>query len=836
MSKVDLSSRDSFKNNWLIARAPNTELVGASKVKVAILGGGVAGLSAAHELAKFANFEVHVFEREKSVGGKARSQDVGRKLGANHALFLGEHGFRLFPHFYRHITETLKEIPFTGAMAERLGRLPAMDGNVWGNLRGSTEGGYADGALRKTQRPFPPTTLDLTRAVRELLGGDAPATQTDVICYAWHLLKFLTACQERRDEEYDRLTWAEFIGVGKGLYTSAFEAFIRAAPRNLSAMWPDRCSARSCGGTLAQMMIDFTGERGLTMDAVLTGPTTETWLEAWKELLSPPTGEVSKRNTFGKVYFNEGWTLVGFEFDGLQITSAVVEPSDPRQQLERLRARNISRDGATEAEDPREAGDDARYSFKSDYHYFICAIPLEAMQKVLETREASMAPVPQDARDSCARSAQAMMEFDESLKLIRQIEGGTAPMVGLQFFLRKDVGICHGHMLYPKSPWALTSVSQAQFWEKQLVAGSLAGHLAPDHIGVKGVLSVIISDWDTPAPRLGRAARDCTPREIKREVWLQLTDALREGDVVLKDEFLLGWKGHSDNFYRNDQPTRVSKTSSRDDTGEQAALPGEEEVLDAVAEHLGRTPEEEDDRLELKHPFEDWEHAPLRWKKLDEVLRTAAHLDDNLLWEERVILLRNPETDEEKERLRYVPQKEVVSTPLFVHPRGSQRLRPDAQLRIPNLLLASDYVRTYTDLATMEAANEAARRAVLAILQRETIASPELFPKLWPLGEGTVFEAAKAFDRLLYLNGQPHVMDAPQVLSALFGTAFDGLFQSGIDLLGMRGRMGPPPDLARRIASAVRTSGGAPNRNTITSGYEGMLKFLSAASFLGGLR
>ena len=33
-----------------------------------------------------------------------------------------------------------------------------------------------------------------------------------------------------------------------------------------------------------------------------------------------------------------------------------------------------------------------------------------------------------------------------------------------------------------------------------------------------------------------------------------------------------------------------------------------------------------------------------------------------------------------------------------------------------NLFLASDYVRTYTDLATMEAANEAARRAVNGIL------------------------------------------------------------------------------------------------------------------------
>ena len=43
-------------------------------------------------------------------------------------------------------------------------------------------------------------------------------------------------------------------------------------------------------------------------------------------------------------------------------------------------------------------------------------------------------------------------------------------------------------------------------------------------------------------------------------------------------------------------------------------------------------------------------------------------------------------------------------------------LRPEATTAIPNLFLASDYVRTYTDLATMEGANEAARRAVNGLL------------------------------------------------------------------------------------------------------------------------
>ena len=54
--------------------------------------------------------------------------------------------------------------------------------------------------------------------------------------------------------------------------------------------------------------------------------------------------------------------------------------------------------------------------------------------------------------------------------------------------------------------------------------------------------------------------------------------------------------------------------------------------------------------------------------------------------------------------------------PLLINTAGSWADRPDAATRIPNLFLAADFVRTHTDLATMEGANEAARRAVNAIL------------------------------------------------------------------------------------------------------------------------
>ncbi|UUZ92151.1 FAD-dependent oxidoreductase [Paenibacillus sp. P25] len=56
--------------------------------------------------------------------------------------------------------------------------------------------------------------------------------------------------------------------------------------------------------------------------------------------------------------------------------------------------------------------------------------------------------------------------------------------------------------------------------------------------------------------------------------------------------------------------------------------------------------------------------------------------------------------------------------PPLVNKIHTWSLRPTAETAIPNLFLASDYVRTNTDLATMEGANEAARHAVNAIIDR----------------------------------------------------------------------------------------------------------------------
>ncbi|WP_157781005.1 hypothetical protein [Hymenobacter sedentarius] len=91
--------------------------------------------------------------------------------------------------------------------------------------------------------------------------------------------------------------------------------------------------------------------------------------------------------------------------------------------------------------------------------------------------------------------------------------------------------------------------------------------------------------------------------------------------------------------------------------------------------------------------------------------------------------------------------------PLLVNTANSWGLRPESFCGIENLFLASDYVRTNTDLATMEGANEAARRAVNGIIAASGSSAP--LCKIWPLHEPDVLAVLRWEDRRRFAKGLP---------------------------------------------------------------------------------
>lgn len=70
---------------------------------ICVCGAGIAGMSAAHELAK-KGFEVHIYEYANSCGGQARSS-------RDHIGFPTEYSWRGYGQFYKNVYEVMKDIP-----------------------------------------------------------------------------------------------------------------------------------------------------------------------------------------------------------------------------------------------------------------------------------------------------------------------------------------------------------------------------------------------------------------------------------------------------------------------------------------------------------------------------------------------------------------------------------------------------------------------------------------------------------------------------------------------------------------------------------------------------
>ena len=218
--------------------------------------------------------------------------------------------------------------------------------------------------------------------------------------------------------------------------------------------------------------------------------------------------------------------------------------------------------------------------------YYVAALPVEIMRTLLSPE---------------LRAAEPRLNGLDRLV--------TRWMNGIMFYLREDLPLVHGHAIYLDSAWALTSISQRQFWRDF------------DFAGIGGVLSLDISEWQRPGPRTGKVAALCTPEEIRDEVWGQLQDHLEDALDGVEVVVLVPRRGD-----------RVPEPVGRD---QRRAAAGEHQGL------VGRPPG-----------------------------------------------------------------------------RGRRASRTS--------FLAADYVRTYTDLATMEGANEAARRAVNGDPRRDAVTASAL--------------------------------------------------------------------------------------------------------------
>ena len=602
-------------------------------------------MSAAHELVE-RGFDVEIFERQRIPGGKARSVPVYPSVHGDRQVFElslerwfqsnaadlspqakrdwvpGEHGFRFFPGFYRHVVDTM-------------GRIPYGRGTVADNLVPTSACLLArfdrDGIVVPSR--FPANSQDIANlldAFLKVASGDLSVPFDETGFFAGKVWQLMTSCHERRRDEYEKIPWWEFIRADE--QSSAYQSFFgHGITRSLVAAKAQKASTFTIGNTFIQLLFDIADPNVPTTDRVLNGPTNLVWIGPWLNYLQ-------RRG----VKYNFNIPVRAITCSGGRIESVtVVREGHPR-------------------------------TVKADF--YVAALPVEQIAPLITP---------------------ALTNADPRLAHLSELARHVEWMNGIQFFLKRRVPLVHGHVIYIDSPWALTSVSQTQFWPEFDVSRFGDG-------GASDILSIDISDWNAKGLN-GKTVMECTREEVARETWAQIKRSVNvNGREVLRDD--------------------------------------------------------------------DWDH----W-----------FLDPNI----------NPSTDD---------RRVILNTePLLVNHKDTMRLRPDAVTKISNFFLASDYVRTHTDLATMEAANEAARRAVNGILDASGSSATRC--DVWPLHEPEMLAPFQTYDReFRWKQGLPYdtrLIDGLQWVLELLRN-LSGLLPSG------RG----PFTVVERAASAAKSSSSSTGR------------------------
>lgn len=431
--------------------------------KVAVLGGGMAGLATAHELAE-RGFDVTVFE-PKAWGGKARSIPVPHTATGGRKDLPGEHGFRFFPGFYHHVPDSMRRTPF--------GTNP---NGVWDNLVAAQSGKFLRGGDRLDAfifgiGPDPQALLTvdgLRRYLTEnLKGQDVPPDE--LAYFVERLLVFLTSSDARRFGQWENVSWWDFVGAST---RSPDYRHVLAAglTRNLVAAKETVASTRTIGHMGEAFVYNMMGQgNDGALDRVLDLPTNEAWIDPWTEAL----------RGLG-VRFVSGYGLASYEMTGGRVDAVVVEDA---------------------------AGN--RVQHEADW--FVSAMPVERARTFFTP---------------------AMRALDPALQRLDLLQ--TDWMVGIQFYLREKVDLVKGHITFIDSPWALTALTQGQFWADRDFARDYGDGTAVD------CLSVDISNWDAPGMLFGKPAKECRPEEVAQEVLAQIRYHHTAGEL-LPDGIVHSW-------------------------------------------------------------------------------------------------------------------------------------------------------------------------------------------------------------------------------------------------------------------------------------------------------
>jgi len=674
----------------------------------------------------------------------------------------GEHGFRYFPGFYRHLFDTMRRTAVLSPGEDRYGPVvrsvfdnlvgteatwlhlphapatakdadPATNAEADaakatapatpkpastsvtppGSAAGQTEINTPSGRLIRFPRRPPRSPQAVLQALRSFV-NDLGYETGDLTHLSLKLFQYMTTCKARRAAEHEDMTWSEFLQIEK--FSKRCQAHMERGPEVLGAMTATESDVRTQGNMVTQLLLDQLVGRQVT-DATLNGPTSLAWFDQWREYL-----------IYRGVKFFRG-TLVDFDLP---------DPTNPDHLAEVLLPRvSIS----------HRILDTRSFTTAVRPHYFVLATPLTAMlrrdefvrqnpectvpldefgvpgtnlaQRFLSQHAALRVQVGKDLHATAMRvdDFEALQRWDE--RIAEESEGefgrarGAGPLrhlCGVQFFFPANLQFGQEHTLYMESGWRLSSISQVHFWHRRPTGSE----------GYRGIVSVDLGALFRP---LGRALEGRGPADTST-TWAWNLPRAVIAEQVFRDVADSIAVNTLDQRRRGDFRSGGSSARNRENpnTPYQSPVPVWQTGAGSTASQ--RTKPE-----------------PLCY-----------HFDQS-------VVFKTDGSGIEKNLAPYLINRpgEWVRRPGTL-PSGDDAQRGYA-LQNNRWVLAGTYMKTHTRLTTMEAANESARHAVNAILNDQNalgdrcmISDPEDFeyPELNDL---------KALDARLFQAGYPHMVE-----------------------------------------------------------------------------
>ncbi len=245
--------------------------------RIAIIGSGIAGMTAAHELIE-RGFQVTVYESRLSLGGKARTIFAPNTETVSTLGLPGEHGFRVFGGFYKHTFDIMKRIPFEN-------NINGVYDNLYSNQRTTVTIANGKTFHIPLKTNFTQMTLQsLGNWLRDVFSfNDIGISPYEIGIFINRLMIILQSCDERRYAEYEKIIWFDFL-KSPNASPLFMEIFGSGLVTLIQAIRGHEASARTIAlafyNTFSQV---FENPKGGVRS--LNAPTTVAWIQPWKEFL-----------------------------------------------------------------------------------------------------------------------------------------------------------------------------------------------------------------------------------------------------------------------------------------------------------------------------------------------------------------------------------------------------------------------------------------------------------------------------------------------------------------------------------------------------------------------